>query len=109
MVESRAMATGARKKCPKCGGKLDAVTGLCPACASSSGGDSAARVAALVKDRIQKGDTATGPVCPFCKAEISWDNLGTMETEITIYVREKIYYCPACRAFLGVSSWHTEG
>jgi hypothetical protein len=24
-------------------------------------------------------------------------------------VREKMYYCPGCRAILGVSSWHSEG
>jgi hypothetical protein len=35
--------------------------------------------------------------------------VGTSETEVTIYVREKIFYCPSCRSFLGVSSWHTEG
>ncbi len=48
-------------------------------------------------------------VCPYCRAGLSWDALGFVEAEVTIYVREKIYYCPRCRAFLGVSSWHTEG
>jgi hypothetical protein len=53
---------------------------------------------------------SAGPfVCPFCRAELSWETLGSQEVEVTIYVREKIYSCPKCRAFLGVSSWHTEG
>ena len=51
----------------------------------------------------------TGPVCPHCRHDITWENLGTSETEISIYVREKMYYCPGCRAILGVSSWHSEG
>ena len=50
-----------------------------------------------------------GPVCPHCKYEISWENLGSSETEISIYVREKMYFCPGCRAILGIASWHTEG
>jgi len=56
------------------------------------------------------GDSGgTGPVCPHCRHDITWENLGTSETEISIYVREKMYYCPGCRAILGVSSWHSEG
>jgi len=51
----------------------------------------------------------TGPVCPHCRHEITWENLGTSETEISIYVREKMYFCPGCRAIVGVASWHTEG
>jgi len=51
----------------------------------------------------------TGPVCPYCRHEITWENLGSSETEISIYVREKLYYCPGCRAVLGIASWHTEG
>ena len=51
----------------------------------------------------------TGPICPHCKVDITWENMGTSETEISIYVREKMYFCPGCRAILGVSSWHSEG
>ena len=54
-------------------------------------------------------DAGTGPVCPHCKTEITWENMGSSETEISIYVREKMYFCPGCRAILGVASWHTEG
>lgn len=50
-----------------------------------------------------------GPVCPYCRTELSWDTMQTSETEVTIYVREKMYSCPSCRALLGFSSWHTEG
>ncbi|HEU4338496.1 MAG TPA: hypothetical protein VFS19_00375 [Planctomycetota bacterium] len=51
----------------------------------------------------------TGPVCPHCKTDITWENMGSSETEISIYVREKMYFCPECRSILGVASWHTEG
>ena len=63
----------------------------------------------MVKERIQGTATVTGPICPYCKIDLNWENLATVETEVTIYVREKIYFCPGCRSFLGVSSWHTEG
>jgi len=66
-------------------------------------------VNAAVRARLQETDDGTGPVCPHCRTAISWENVGTIETEMTIYVREKIFFCPGCRAFLGVSSWHSEG
>lgn len=59
--------------------------------------------------RAGKASEGTGPICPHCSHDITWENLGTSETEISIYVREKMYYCPGCRAILGVSSWHSEG
>ena len=68
----------------------------------------ARRFAEKVRDRIH-GSERGGFICPFCRHELSWENVKTSEIEVTIYVREKIYYCPSCRAFLGVSSWHTEG
>jgi uncharacterized protein YbaR (Trm112 family) len=68
----------------------------------------ARRFAEKVRDRIH-GSVRGGFICPFCRHELSWENVKTSEIEVTIYVREKIYFCPACRAFLGVSSWHTEG
>jgi hypothetical protein len=66
------------------------------------------RIAIQVRDRIH-GEQRGGFVCPFCRVELSWESVKTSEIEVTIYVREKIYYCPSCRGFLGVSSWHTEG
>jgi hypothetical protein len=68
----------------------------------------ARRVAEKVRDRLH-GTERGGFVCPFCRCELSWETVKTSEIEVTIYVREKIYFCPSCRAFLGVSSWHTEG
>jgi hypothetical protein len=68
----------------------------------------ARRVALRVRDRLLGGEEG-GFVCPYCRHELTWQNLGSSETEVTIYVREKIYFCPSCRAFLGASSWHTEG
>jgi hypothetical protein len=68
----------------------------------------ARRFAEKVRDRIH-GSERGGFICPFCRIELSWENVKTSEIEVTIYVREKIYYCPGCRGFLGVSSWHTEG
>jgi len=66
------------------------------------------RIAVRVRARLH-GEERGGFVCPFCRTELSWESVKTSEIEVTIYVREKIYYCPSCRAFLGVSSWHTEG
>ena len=66
------------------------------------------RIAEQVRDRLH-GSQRGGFCCPFCRAELSWETVKTSEIEVTIYVREKIYYCPSCRGFLGVSSWHTEG
>lgn len=66
------------------------------------------RIARQVRDRIH-GTQRGGFVCPFCRCDLSWESVKTSEIEVTIYVREKIYYCKDCRAFLGVSSWHTEG
>jgi len=84
----------APRKCPECGGPAGARGDLCAPCAS----------------RGRPAHGRAGPfVCPFCRAELDWETLGSLEAEVTIYVREKIYYCPRCRAFLGVSSWHTEG
>ena len=68
----------------------------------------ARRFAEKVRDRIH-GSVRGGFICPFCRHELSWENVKTSEIEVTIYVREKIYFCPSCRGFLGVSSWHTEG
>jgi uncharacterized protein YbaR (Trm112 family) len=56
-----------------------------------------------------KSPAGDGFVCPYCRRELAWDTLKSAEAEISIYVREKIYYCPGCRSFLGVASWHTEG
>lgn len=104
-------AASKRKKCPKCGTRFDPLVSPCPQCVATNtvGSDSARRVATAVRERLAGDNGGTGPVCPYCRAEITWDTVATIETEITIYVREKIFFCPACRAFLGVSSWHSEG
>ena len=102
------MAT--RSKCVRCHAKFDGKGQYCLNCVASVPTQrdtvgkkvrSAARAAAA-KD-------PQGPVCPHCKTPLGWDNLGTSETEISIYVREKMYFCTSCRAILGFSSWHTEG
>ena len=98
------------KKCILCGSSHDGSLGdVCSACigrtTSSTG---AKRVAEGVRNRIHSPERG-GFICPFCRCELSWENIKTSEIEVTIYVREKIYFCPGCRAFLGVSSWHTEG
>ncbi len=98
----------ARKKaCRACGAPVDGNGDLCGTCARAQEGASR-RVAERVRDRLSGGETG-GFVCPYCRMELSWETILTSEAEVTIYVREKIYYCPGCRAFLGVSSWHTEG
>ena len=101
----------ARKVCILCGGPHEGRNGdVCAKCVgtTSSSSTGAQRVAQQVRDRVQ-GTVRGGFICPFCRCELSWESVKTSEIEVTIYVREKIYYCPGCRAFLGVSSWHTEG
>lgn len=99
-----------KKKCLICGGPHDGRGGdVCPDCVGrATGSTGAKRVAEQVRDRLQSTERG-GFICPFCRCELSWENIKTSEIEVTIYVREKIYFCPGCRAFLGVSSWHTEG
>jgi|SRR6185295_2572747 len=100
-----------KRSCLICGNPLakDAVGDVCRGCiGTTTASDGAKRVAEMVKNRVH-GDERGGFICPFCRMELSWENIKTSEIEVTIYVREKIYYCPGCRAFLGVSSWHTEG
>lgn len=97
-----------RKKCPRCGESYTGGGETCGRCTTSKT-DAARRVAEAVKGRIEAGQIHDGPICPYCKIDLDWDNLSTTETELTIYVREKIYFCPKCKCFLGVSSWHTEG
>ncbi len=101
---------GRKRKCQLCGGPLSGKGDVCGPCSRAQSGAAARRVAERVRDRVSgKGSEKGDFVCPYCREELTWQNLGTSETEVTIYVREKVYFCPACRAFLGVSSWHTEG
>jgi hypothetical protein len=106
----RKKAAKSAKKCILCGGSLDGATGdVCRNCIGTAAASTGAkRVAEAVKNRVH-GEQNGGFICPFCRCELSWENIKTSEIEVTIYVREKIYFCPGCRAFLGVSSWHTEG
>ena len=98
-----------KKGCRVCGVPVTGGGTLCAGCSGvTPGGSAAKRVAEKVRDRMVGGETG-GFICPYCREELSWENIRMTEVEVTIYVREKIYYCPTCRAFLGVSSWHTEG
>ena len=109
-MASRKKEPKSSKKCLICGGSLDGAAGdVCGNCiGTTSASTGAKRVAEMVKNRVH-GQENGGFICPFCRCELSWENIKTSEIEVTIYVREKIYFCPGCRAFLGVSSWHTEG
>lgn len=97
--------------CPVCKRPSDNAGELCSACIGLPVSDPAAakRLALRVRDRLHGGESRGGFVCPYCRFELTWENIGSSETEVTIYVREKIYFCPKCRALLGASSWHTEG
>jgi hypothetical protein len=99
-----------KKKCLVCSKPVDGPGAVCSACAGRSSTAAEKRVAVRVRDRMSGGAAEEGEfVCPYCRKELGWSTIGMTETEVTIYVREKIYYCPECRSFLGVSSWHTEG
>ncbi len=92
-------APRAPRRCRLCGGPAEGKGDLCAPCAPGKTAPAEAPA---------RGHA--GPfVCPFCRADLTWESLGTLEADFTIYVREKVFYCPQCRAFLGVSSWHTEG
>jgi RNA polymerase subunit RPABC4/transcription elongation factor Spt4 len=98
--------------CLKCGSPTDGKAKLCFTCVSkelslAEEGEGRA-VLEQVKERLTKKPQG-GPVCPYCRAPLNWQNIGVMEYEASIYVREKIHYCPVCRALLSVSSWHSEG
>lgn len=104
-----------KSKCRKCGSRFEGRGDLCLSCLAGEptliGPSKRHGKSALAKDpdRAKEEENGKGPVCPYCRAELSWDNMESSETEVTIYVREKMYYCPSCRALLGFSSWHTEG
>ena len=66
------------------------------------------RMADRVREEILRADPGAF-VCPYCRCALNWQTVGSAETEVSIYVREKILFCPECRSFLGVSSWHPEG
>lgn len=99
-----------RAKCARCGARFDGRGKYCLNCVaqvSTQLGTPARKPRAGAKAAV--ADTGDGPLCPHCKAGLTWENMHTSETEISIYVREKMYFCPGCRAVLGFSSWHTEG
>lgn len=100
-----------RSKCRRCGQKFEGKGELCLSCLAHAPTmlDTDRTRAAAMKPARAGRKAEGGPVCPYCRTELSWDNMETSETEVTIYVREKMYYCPSCRALLGFSSWHTEG
>lgn len=104
------MASAKKKtSCLFCKKPVDGRGAVCSKCAKPPTG-AVRRVAVKVRDRLSGGSTDDAEfVCPYCRKELGWSTVGTSETEVTIYVREKIYFCPECRSFLGVSSWHTEG
>lgn len=49
------------------------------------------------------------PRCPRCRKVVNWDNIEGLENDMTVYVQEKLYFCPHCAAILGVASWHSIG
>lgn len=101
------MASG-QSKCRKCGVKFAGKGDLCLQCLPAHAthlNPPARRAERRDKPKADPG----GPVCPHCRTDVTWDNMGTSETELSIYVREKMYFCGNCRSLLGFSSWHTEG
>ena len=56
------------------------------------------------KKRIKTAIRA--PRCAKCDAIVTWDRVKIAENEPSVYIRERMYYCPECGAIVGVSSWH---
>lgn len=100
-----------RSKCRKCGTKFEGRGELCLQCLGTASTlvEAGRRRSPATGSRAATKKAAGGPLCPYCRTELTWENMESSETEVTIYVREKMYFCPSCRALLGFSSWHTEG
>lgn len=106
------MVTRPRAKCRKCGTRFEGKGDLCLQCLANAPTlfEAGKKRAPAASGRvIAKSQPQGGPLCPYCRTALTWDAMETSEIEVTIYVREKMYACPSCRALLGFSSWHTEG
>ena len=58
------------------------------------------------KKKAGKRARARTPRCPGCGGKVNWDRIKIVENEMSVYLRERLYFCPACGVVLGVSSWH---
>ncbi|MBI2932851.1 MAG: hypothetical protein HYY16_14485 [Planctomycetes bacterium] len=105
------MSNRPQSKCRKCKTVFDGRGGLCLQCLANAPTllEASVRPSVRAPARSHRKRPEEGPVCPYCRAELSWESMQSSEVEVTIYVREKMYFCPSCRALLGFSSWHTEG
>ena len=54
----------------------------------------------------KKKSKARVPRCPGCKKEISWDTVEAVESDMSVFMKEKMYFCPKCGVVLGISGWH---
>ena len=91
----RVASRKSKMKCTLCGRPVKGTGTVCAACSGIPDAASASRrVAEKVRDRLSGGETGAF-VCPFCRCELTWETLGTSETEVTIYVREKIFFLVA--------------
>jgi len=55
-------------------------------------------------DQTLNCEASTGPICPWCKHDIETVNYAQIQST---FGKRYLYYCPHCRATLGVS--HRKG
>ena len=63
----------------------------------------------MVKKTKKKPATRTrirAPRCPGCEKLLSWDRIKVLENELSVFLKERMYFCPGCGRILGMSSWH---
>lgn len=61
--------------------------------------------------RVQKrleAAVATIGLCPFCRHDVSWENVRRMERRLPDNVVEAIYYCPHCGALMEFANYIEE-
>lgn len=49
------------------------------------------------------------PRCPSCREVVTLETAKVLENELSVYLRERMYYCPSCGAVLGIACWHQMG
>ncbi|HLY73504.1 MAG TPA: hypothetical protein VKU80_05235, partial [Planctomycetota bacterium] len=87
-MASRKKIVKSSKACILCGAPLGGASGdVCRTCLGTTAASTGAkRVAEAVKNRVH-GEENGGFICPYCRCELSWENIKTSEIEVTIYVR----------------------
>ena len=55
----------------------------------------------------RKKTAIRAPRCRGCRQIVTWNTIKFVENDLSVYVKERMYFCPHCGVILGLSSWHT--